>query len=741
MWNKHVRYLGRSGGEPPPETSLRTQGSHGRKISRVALVQNESMRHDLLTGVGSAHIAPLTDRAETPRVTDALLDLLQQSLSGAYRVERELGGGGMARVFVAEEAALGRRVVVKILSPELSQELSAERFSREIKLLARLQHPNIVPVLSAGAAGDVPYYTMPFIEGESLRDRLAGLRQGERLPVTRSIDILRDVARALAYAHSAGVVHRDIKPANVLLADDAAVVADFGVAKALADARTRSDAAQGTTLTQAGIALGTPAYMSPEQAAGDPAVDHRADVYAWGLLAYELLAGAHPFADRHSVQSLITAQLVEQPRALETVAPDVPSDISALVMRCLAKNPSARPPNGRAIVDALPTTTGAGRVRKGTPRLPLRRTRTLAVATGIIVAGAGATYLLGHRPTDVPRKSAASSSPAYDTYLRGRLLVSSENSEDIERAIDTLRQAIKIDPNFASAYAQLSRALAIKGFYFAPDSEKKQLREAAQFADDKALGLDPNSAEGYFAQGLLLWSPAKRFPHEQAARAYRRAIALEPRLDEAHHQLGLILLHVGLFDEALAEIDTALAINPSNSLARFRIGVIALYRGEFDRAYDIFNSTTHDQTPSLWAFQMATTLFRLGREREAADMIDTFLHDYPKDEGGVGTSVRAMMLAKAGRRAEAEAAIARSESLGKNFGHFHHTAYNIASAYSLLGNHDRAIAYLQAAADDGFPCYPLFAGDAQLDPLRKDPRFIAMMAKLKSDWDARKRSF
>ena len=683
-------------------------------------------------------------------MTDALVELLQHSLSGAYRVERELGGGGMARVFVAEEAALARRVVVKVLSPELSQELSAERFAREIKLLARLQHPNIVPVLTAGTVGDVPYYTMPFIEGESLRDRIDRLPRGERLPMSQAIDILRDVARALAYAHSVGVVHRDIKPANVLLGYDAAVVADFGVAKAVADARTQAaDTTKGTTLTQAGIALGTPAYMSPEQAAGDPAVDHRADVYAWGLLAYELLAGAHPFADRQSVQSLITAQLVEQPRRLEIVAPEVPRAICALVMQCLAKDPSARPARGRAIVDALPTSpSGSVRSPNGPRWLARWSARRVIGVAGVVVIGGTAIYLARQRfanasisPTNGASRSGASSSPAYDTYLRGRLLVNSENPDDLNRSIDSLRRAISIDKDFAPAYAQLARALSIKGFYFAPDSEKKGLREAAKFADDKALALDPNLAEGYFAQGLLLWTPASRFPHEQAAQAYRRAIRLDPRLDEAHHQLALILLHVGLFDQAQAEIDTALTINPSNALARFRIGVIALYRGDFGRAYDIFNSTSHDESPSLWAFQMATVLFRLGREREANDMIDKFLREYPKDEGGVGMSVRAMMLAKAGRRPEAEAAIARADSVGKNFGHFHHTAYNIASAYSLLGNRDRAIQYLQAAADDGFPCYPLFAKDAQLDPLRTDPRFISLMAKLEKDWNARKRSF
>ena len=673
-------------------------------------------------------------------MTDALLDILEQSLSGTYRVERELGGGGMARVFLAEESALARRVVVKVLSPELAHELSTERFAREIKLLARLQHPNIVPVLAAGTAGGVPYYTMPFIEGESLQDRLAG---GKRIPLANAVELLRDVARALAYAHSVGVVHRDIKPANVLIAYDAAVVADFGIAKAVADARTHADGKKSTTLTQAGMALGTPAYMSPEQAAGDPDVDHRADVYAWGLLAYELLAGAHPFADRQSVQQLMTAHLVDQPRALDAVTPSVPRAVSTLVMQCLAKNPSARPAGARAIVDALPATVSGATWPTGTAWRVPRRTQKFVGAAAVVIALAGGAgvYLVRQRAPHTPTSRVASSSPANDTYLRGKLRVSAENREDNERAIVALREAISLDPNFAPAYAQLSRAYAIKAFYFAPDSEKKRLREDAEFADQKALTLDPKLADGYFARGLLLWTPALRFPHEQSVQAYRQSLALDSTLDEAHHQIGLIMLHVGLLDEANAEIEKTLAINPSNTLARFRLGVIALYRGQYDRAYDVFNSTPLEQNPTLWGYQTATALFRLGREREAADMLDKFLRDYPADEGGTGTSVRAMMFAKAGKRPEAEAAIARSLSLGQTFGHFHHTAYSIASAYALLGDQERAIDYLQSAADNGFPCYPLFASDKFLDGVRKNPRFIALLTKLELDWKKRKQSF
>ena len=215
-------------------------------------------------------------------MTGQLREQLQSSLGSAYTIERELGGGGMSRVFVAEEMRLKRKVVVKVLSPELAQGISVDRFEREIQTVAALQHANIVPVHAAGDTNGLPYYTMPFVEGESLRARLSG----GPLAVTEVIGILRDVSKALADAHQRGVVHRDIKPDNVLISGGVAVVTDFGIAKAISVARTGSGNA---TLTQVGTSIGTPAYMAPEQAAGDPQIDHRAEVYALGAMAYELL--------------------------------------------------------------------------------------------------------------------------------------------------------------------------------------------------------------------------------------------------------------------------------------------------------------------------------------------------------------------------------------------------------------------------------------------------------------------
>ena len=310
---------------------------------------------------------------------------LQQALGSAYTLERELGGGGMSRVFLAREAALGREVVIKAIAPELLEGLSAERFAREVKLAARLQQANIVPVLSAGDAAGLPYYTMPFVRGESLRARLA---TGERMPVAEIAHILRDIARALAYAHGEGIVHRDIKPENILLSGGAAVVTDFGIAKALATSRTQ-DGSAGTsgTLTHVGTSLGTPAYMAPEQAAGDPGTDHRADIYAWGVVAWELLAGKHPFADKKTPHALVAAHIGEAPVAIGSVRADVPAALAHLVQRCLAKSPAERPASAKELLSALDqvTTPDAMNARTNATALSSSRWRVAAIVGALAV--------------------------------------------------------------------------------------------------------------------------------------------------------------------------------------------------------------------------------------------------------------------------------------------------------------------------------------------------------------------
>ena len=331
-----------------------------------------------------------------------LRDQLQQALGDAYVIERELGGGGMSRVFVATETSLGRRVVVKVLPAEMSGQLSVERFRREISIAARLQHAHVVPLLTAGEVGGLPYFTMPYVEGESLRSRL--VRQGE-LPLSEAVRILREVASALAFAHAHDVVHRDIKPDNVLLSGGAAMVTDFGVAKAV-DAAATSGA---SSITSVGVALGTPAYMAPEQASADPNVDSRADVYAWGVMAYELITGQSPFAGR-TPQAMLAAHLAELPEDVTRRRSATPGDLAVLVMRCLEKRPADRPQSADELVrslDAIGTTSGGSGQpvsrRDGAPGLR----RPIALAAVVIVVLAFAIWFAQRGATGATAPSGA----------------------------------------------------------------------------------------------------------------------------------------------------------------------------------------------------------------------------------------------------------------------------------------------------------------------------------------------
>ncbi len=278
---------------------------------------------------------------------------LEQALGSQYAIERELGGGGMSRTYLARETALNRQVVVKVLAPELLAGISIERFRREVLTAAALQHPHVVPVLTAGDAEGLPWFTMPYVDGNSLRQRL----EARGVSTTEAVSILRDVARALAYAHGRGIVHRDIKPDNVLLSEGSATVTDFGIAKALNAART--DAGQNATLTQAGTSIGTPTYMAPEQALGDPDTDHRADIYAFGVMAYEMLAGKPPFQGSNP-SKILAAHLGEQAQPLGALAPDCPPVLAELVMQCLEKDPDRRPQEAGQLARVLDTVTTSG---------------------------------------------------------------------------------------------------------------------------------------------------------------------------------------------------------------------------------------------------------------------------------------------------------------------------------------------------------------------------------------------
>jgi serine/threonine protein kinase/tetratricopeptide (TPR) repeat protein len=307
-----------------------------------------------------------------------LRDQFQKTLGDAYTIERELGGGGMARLFVAREAALGRMVVLKVLPPELSGELSAERFRREVQVAAALQHPHIVPVLAADGNAGVLYYTMPFVEGESLRIRLD---REPQLRLAEAVQLAREIAEALAYAHARGIVHRDVKPANILLSGGHAMLTDFGIAKAMADARRE-------TLTATGLSLGTPQYMAPEQASGERDVDGRADVYAVGCILYEMLAGQPPFSGP-TAQSVVAQHMTAPFPQVRHSRPDVPAAIDDVIKKASAKSPADRYPSASALAKALEEAPTAIAEKVASRPLPkrekLRRPLVVAAIAAIVV--------------------------------------------------------------------------------------------------------------------------------------------------------------------------------------------------------------------------------------------------------------------------------------------------------------------------------------------------------------------
>ncbi|MBA2627108.1 MAG: serine/threonine protein kinase, partial [Gemmatimonadales bacterium] len=329
---------------------------------------------------------------------------LSSAISDRYLVERELGQGGMATVYLAEDLRHGRRVAIKVLREELSASLGKERFLREIRVAAALQHPHILPLYDSGEADGLLFYVMPYVDGPSLRDKL--IKEGE-LPIGDAVRILRDVADALTEAHRHGVVHRDLKPENVMLRGRHALVMDFGVAKALSEATGRQ------SLTTVGIALGTPTYMAPEQAVADPHVDHRADIYAFGVMAYELLAGRPPFTGGNA-QQILAAHVTAAAEPVTTHR-SLPPVLASMVMRCLEKRPADRWQSAEELItqlEAVLTPSGGVTPTATVPiaavsRHAYRRPATVMAMLGVLaVLGFGAWKVAARRsPQPVPTAS------------------------------------------------------------------------------------------------------------------------------------------------------------------------------------------------------------------------------------------------------------------------------------------------------------------------------------------------
>jgi len=559
----------------------------------------------------------------------SLQERLQQGLAGRYRLQREIGQGGMAVVFLADDLRHDRQVALKVLRPDITNEVGSERFLREIKIAARLTHPHILPVHDSGAVDGLLFYVMPAMEGQSLRDRLNRERM---LPLDEALRLTREVASALDYAHRHEVVHRDIKPENILLNEGAAMVADFGIGKALS--------AVGGSLTQTGLALGTPAYMSPEQASGEESVDGRSDLYSLACVLYEMLTGEQPFTGA-TAQAVITKRFVSpipHPRAVR----DISDSLDSAVVRGLARTPVDRLPTAADFADALLRIQRDGNTPPGSPGraaepaaksiavLPLANMsadpeneyfsdgmteeiiNALAKVSGLQVASRTSSFAFKGKEVEIRQvgeKLGVTSvlegsvrkignrirlnvqlvnvsngyqlwSETYDRQLEDVFAIQAEVARAI---VDALKvrlsgggEAELVKPTTGNLEAY---TIYLKGRFFVNRLAEHDLRKALSLFE-QALDVDPGYARAY--SGIAdCWCnladdwvvPDDAYPRAKSAAT--RAIQIEPTLGEAHTSIGKVLCwYEWDFDGASKALAEAVALNPNYAEAHFVYGSV-----------------------------------------------------------------------------------------------------------------------------------------------------------------------
>jgi len=713
------------------------------------------------------------------KVTEALKD--------RYTITREIGRGGMATVYLAEDFRHGRDVAVKVLHPDLASALGADRFLREIRLAARLNHPRILPLFDSGEAGGFLYYVMPFIEGESLRDRLNRDRQ---LTLEEALDIGRGVAGALDYAHRHNIVHRDIKPENIMLNEGEAMVMDFGIAKALT-------AAGADTLTQIGMVVGTPAYVSPEQAAGEVEIDGRSDQYSLGCVLFEMLSGERPFTGP-TAQAVLNKRFTEPVPSLAKVLQGVPDEIDAALSKALAKDPAARFDTASAFARALvplviatPTSTpvpeGVQAV-KSIAVLPFTNTspdpeneyftdgmaeeiiNALAKIKSLGVASRTSTFALKGKTEDIREigkrlevstvlegsvrkmgnkirvsaqlinvanglqlwserydremddvfaiqdeiaqnivkalrvvlsdeekraieKVATDNVQAYDYYLRGRKFFHQNRRTSIEFARQMFTRAIEVDPNYARAHAGIADCCSILYMYF--DARESNLRQADK-ASQKALQLDPDLAEAHAARGLS-FSLSKQY--EKAASEFEIAMKLDPKLYEAPYFYGRASLAQGKWSEAVLLFEKASAVSPENYQAPAFLA--SAYAGQ---------GRIHEASKA---------------SQRAVKVIEKWLDTNPDDARAM--NLGATIWSNLGETEKALAWARQSLSIDEEDPQL---LYNVACVYSIEGMREEAMECLERAIDKGYGHREWIEHDSDLNSLRGDPRFTALLDRI-----------
>jgi tetratricopeptide (TPR) repeat protein len=636
-------------------------------------------------------------------------------IADRFRIERELGRGGMATVWLARDLPHDRSVAIKILLPDLAGAIGADRFIREVRLAARLQHPNIVPILDSGVlhpdeGPPLPWYAMAYLEGESLRTRLA---REEQLPVDEALHITTAVADALQAAHRQGIVHRDIKPDNIFLSGGQVYVIDFGIAKALLETGSEQ-------LTSTGLAIGTPAYMSPEQASAGR-VDARTDQYSLATVLYEMLAGEPPFSGP-TAQAILARRLAEPARPFRPVRPTVPAALEGTILRALERVPADRYTDVTAFVAALGGGSGAGGRAQ---RQGIRRTM-LGIAVVAVVVVAAIALASSKRPTT--GKVGPEVKALFD---RGKRAYDRRTPGGTVEAIASYEAAIARDSSFTPAWAGLvdSYARALERGFAIPGQSRDSTLVLAVAAADRMLVSDSMSAAAWTAEAHLVRNvdPTNMDP---SIRAARRALTIDSTLAEAWHYQALGLAEQGNFDAAMTAWRRGVRANPRYKQGLAFLSIAHYWRRSYDSAAVWADSAlavdANDYLARSSAGYAATE--RGDTVRSAAEFA-TARRLSNGVELGNALSGLAQGEARAGHRQEARASLRAADSIGATYIPVPlHTAVFVAQAYAELGEADKALAWLdrfQPRRDLHFQLH--LRCDPPFDPIAADPRFRALL--------------
>lgn len=639
---------------------------------------------------------------------------LEAALAGKYRIEQELGQGGMATVYRAHDHRHQRTVALKVLRPDLAALLAPDRFLREIATTARLAHPGIVPLFDSGTDQGITWYTMPLATGKTLRERLAG---GRPLPLAEALRIFADVAAALDYAHRHGVLHRDLKPANILLQEDRALLADFGIALPVGEGATR--------LTEMGLSVGTPEYMSPEQAAGERSLDARSDVYALGCVLYEMLTGEPPFTGA-SARAVLAKRLLEPVPKLGTLR-DTPPAIEAAVTRALNRDPADRFGSvgefAQAVEEPPPDDRRQVRIR------PRAIVGIAAIATVLLLSARWFMTQERTAPRAAPTRRVDSAALA--EYAEGQDQLHRRTQAGLTRAVELFGRAIRRDSGFALGWAGLAQAMgwARAWEYAVPGVPAESLLTRELAASDRALALDSTNLDMWLLRAEVATEidPTRREP---AINALQRALALDSLSREAWSRLGWALEHGSDRDRAGAAMRKAVALgeNPV-ALANHHY-----WSREFDSAA-VWADSAVIMNPRLpWAHETVGAV-ALARGR-LADAEAAYQAARRLDIGP--TAVRSLeglaeVAARRGDTAGARRFIRVAEGLADPVTPSAHAAISLGSAWGVIDQPDRALAWLEQFQPRGDLHFQLhLKRDPMLDPLRSQPRFQALLRQPES---------